>query len=256
MMNKLYSTNKNRFIAYNIYKNNKKTTPYIIFLHGLMSDMNGIKSMWLEDYCRQREYNFIRFDNFGHGQSSGTFINETIGSWLNGLELILTELTNGHVILVGSSLGGWLALLASLKFPEKIVGLVCIAPAPDFTEEAIWQKLPPDKQEQMQLEGYLVVGGHNCKQKYPLSYQLISEARNHLLLNKDSIELNCPVHLIHGMLDNDIPYTISQRLLQKITTPNIVLKLIKDGDHRLSRPLDLEVITNSLSEIYNVTLKI
>lgn len=252
VINKLYdvSKDKTRFITYNIWQNNKKNTVYIIFLHGLMSNMQGKKALYLEQYCQQKKYNFIKFDNFAHGQSSGIFLKETISSWFKGLELVINELTEEHkLILIGSSMGGWLSLLAGLKFPNKILGQICIAPAPDFTEKLIWQKLPPPLQDQLKRQGWLEIKGSNCHSKYPISYKLIEDARSYLLLDKTSLDLAQPVHLIHGMLDVDVPADISMQLFQMIKNPNAVLKLIKDGDHRMSRNSDLLIISNSLEEI-------
>ncbi len=212
--------------------------------------MQSKKALYIENYCRQKEYNFIKFDNFAHGQSSGVFLEETISSWLHGLELVISELTaEQKVILIGSSMGGWLSLLAGLKFPNKILGQICIAPAPDFTEKLIWQKLPPLLQDQLQQQGWLEIKGSNCHDKYPISYKLIEDARKHLLLDKSSLDLAQPIHLIHGMLDVDVPADISRHLFQIIKSPAAVLKLIKDGDHRMSRHSDLLAISNSLEEI-------
>jgi len=250
-MNKIHNTAKDKFIAYNQYKSNRKKVPYVIFLHGLMSDMSGIKALHIENHCKNKDYNFIRFDNFGSGNSSGNFTDETIGSWLEGLELVLDQLITGEVVLIGSSMGAWVAMLAALKYPAIIKALIGIAPAIDFTEEAIWQKLPKTAQKKMMKEGQLDVSGSDCSDSYPISYQLIEEAREHLLLNQDVIDLKIAVHLIHGMQDKDVPYTISTRLLSKIKGENIVLKLIKDGGHRLSSPWDLDIITNSIDEVMN-----
>lgn len=249
-MNKIYTTDKDKFIAYNEYKSNKKSNPYIIFLHGLMSDMKGTKAQHIESYCRSHDYNFIKFDNFGHGESSGKFIEETISSWLKGLELVMQELAQLPVILIGSSMGAWIAMLAVIKHPNKIKGLICIAPAADFTEDAIWKKLPEIKQVEMQQKGILEVSGTSCNStKYPISYKLIEDARNYLLLDSKSIKIDCPVHLIHGSLDTDVPSTVSTRLFEKITSKNIIFKLIKDSEHNLSRESDLKIITNSIDEI-------
>ena len=251
-MNKIYNTEKDKFITYNQYKSNKKNSPYVIFLHGLMSNMEGIKAKYIENYCKSLNYNFLKFDNFGHGMSSGEFIAETIGSWLNGLELILEQLADQPVILVGSSMGGWLSLLAAIKFPDKVHSILCLAPAPDFTEESIWQKLPSFMQEQMQQKGWIDISSADYKSHtYSISYALITEARNHLLLTKNNIEIKCPVHLIHGIMDKDVPSAVSTRLFEKLTCKNVVLKLIKDADHKLSRPQDLKVIANSIEEIIN-----
>ncbi len=248
-MDKIYHTSNNSFIAYNNNKSNKKNMPSVIFLHGLMSNMNGEKALFLENYCKKFNYNFIRFDNFGHGESSGKFLDQTIGLWLTGLELILEQLAQHPTILIGSSIGAWIAILATLKFPNKVKGLICIAPAIDFTEEIIWNNLTDAQKEQMKQQKWLEISGQNCNSKYPITYQLICEARNYLLLNKATINLKIVVHLIHGMLDSDVPYSISTRLAQKINNDMVVTKLIKNGDHRLSRETDLDIIANSLQEI-------
>lgn len=248
-MNKIYSTDKDKFISYNHHKSNKKNNPHIIFLHGLMSNMEGVKARHIENYCKVQGYNFTKFDNFGHGKSSGKFTEETIGSWTEGLELVLEELANSPVILIGSSMGGWIALLAAIKHPSKIKSVICIAPAPDFTEESIWKKLPLSHQEEMQRAGALKISGADCNSGYLISYKLIEDARNHLLLSLESIKIDCPVHLIHGLLDKDVSFDVSIRLLNKITSSQVVLKLIKDGEHNLSRDSDLQIITNSIEEI-------
>ena len=251
-MNKIYTTNRNKFIYYNHYKSNKKNIPHIIFLHGLMSNMEGTKAQFIENYCKVKDYNFTKFDNFGHGKSSGKFVEETISSWTRGLELVLQELASSPVVLIGSSMGAWVALLTAIKYPERIKSLICPSPAPDFTEDSIWKKLPIPKQQEMQRAGVLRVSGAECGSGYLISYNLIEDARNHLLLKSESININCPVHLIHGLLDSDIPPSVSIQLQNKIASSNVVLKLIKDGKHNLSRKCDLEIIVNSLEEILKV----
>lgn len=250
-MNKIYTTDKDKFISYNHYKSNKKNNPHIIFLHGLMSNMEGVKACLIEDYCKVKDYNFTKFDNFGHGKSSGRFTSETISSWLYGLELVLQEFQSDELTLIGSSMGAWVSMLAAIKYPAKVKNLICIAPAPDFTEDSIWKKLPPSKQQEMQSASVLNVAGPHCGSGYPISYKLIEDARNHLLLNLESIKISCPVHLIHGSLDLDIPASVSTQLFDKITSSQMVLKLIKDGEHNLSRQSDLQIIINSLEEILN-----
>lgn len=251
-MYKLYHTEKNKFITYNKYKSAKKNLPLVIFLHGLMSDMSGLKASFFENYCKKHHYNYIKFDNFGHGKSSGEFLDQTINCWLMGLQLVLDQIAEQPAIIIGSSMGAWIAMLATLKFPNKVKSLICIAPAIDFTEELIWQKLSEIEKKQMEEQGWLEITGKNCYDKYPIAYQLILEARNHLLLNLNNINLNIPIHLIHGMQDLDVPYTISTRLAEKITSDRLVIKLIKNGDHRLAREEDLAIISNSLNELINL----
>ncbi|MFV0250950.1 MAG: alpha/beta hydrolase [Rickettsia aeschlimannii] len=247
-MHKLYNKTQDKFIVYDNYRIINTNIPSVIFLHGLMSSMQSTKAIYLIDYCKKNNYNFIIFDNFGHGNASGQFKDQTISDWLEGVSLVLDKLINTEAILVGSSMGGWLALLAALRFPDKIKGLVCVAPAPDFTEN-IWQNISLNDQNKMQKEEILEVSGKNCEHKYPISYKLIEDAKKHLLLTKKHIDINIPVHLIHGMLDEDVPYNVSVKLLEKITSKQIVMKLIKDGYHNLSREEDLTVMTNSLEEV-------
>lgn len=247
-MHKLYNKTQDKFIVYDNYRLINTNIPTVIFLHGLMSSMQSTKAIYLIDYCKKNNYNFIVFDNFGCGKASGRFEDQTISDWLEGVSLILNELIDTEAILVGSSMGGWLALLAALKFSDKIKGLVCLAPASDFTEH-IWQNISPDDQNKMQKAGVLEIAGKNCEHKYPISYKLIENAKKHLLLAKKQIDINIPVHLIHGMLDEDVPYNVSLKLLEKITSQQIVMKLIKDGHHNLSREEDLKIMSNSLEEM-------
>ncbi|WPY00804.1 Alpha/beta hydrolase [Candidatus Trichorickettsia mobilis] len=252
-MRKIYNdTDDSQFIVYNQIKSNQKNTITIIFLHGLMSDMHGTKALYLENYCIKAGYNFIRFDNFGHGNSSGNFTEQTISSWMSGLEMILNKLVTGSIVLIGSSMGGWLSLLQAIKNTHNLLGIICISAAPDFTEELIWKKLPLVQQTKMQKDGVLEVSGSCCDTKYPISYKLVHEARSHLLLNKKTIAIDCPTHLIHGLKDLDVPYHISVKLMEKIAGDTIVLKLVKDADHRLARSIDLEIIANSINEIINL----
>jgi len=247
-MHKLYNRTQDQFIVYNNYRIINTNIPSVIFLHGLMSSMQSTKALYLIDYCKKYNYNFTVFDNFGCGLASGQFTDQTISSWLEGVGLVLDELVDKEAIIVGSSMGGWLALLAALRFPDKIKGLVCLAPASDFTED-IWQNISTEDQQKMKKEGILEIAGKNCEHKYPISYKLIEDAKKHLLLTKNKIDINIPVHLIHGMLDEDVPYNVSLKLLEKITSKQMVLKLIKDGHHNLSREEDLQVMSNSLEEI-------
>lgn len=249
-MNKVYS--KDKFIAYNNYIVREKKAPYVIFLHGLMSDMNGQKALVVEKHCRQRGFNFIRFDNFGHGASSGKFTEETISTWSDGLDLVINELTGGApILLVGSSMGGWTALLGARKYPEKVIGVLGIAAAPDFTEELLWDKMTEAEKDTIQKEGICNLSGQGpaCNHIYPISHNLILDGRKHLLLQGKQINIACPVHLIHGMEDVDVPSTIATRIAERLKTKQVVLKLIKDGGHRLSRPEDLKIITNSIDEL-------
>ena len=252
-MNILHSNNE-KTIAYHNHFVVKREAPCLIFHHGLMSSMNGDKALFVESYCKKKDYNFIRYDNYGHGASSGKFITQTISIWLEGLLFVIEQLTAGPVILVGSSLGAWISVLAATIAPKRIVGIITISAAFDFTEELIWNGIELEQKEKLEKEGVCEVGGANpnCSRKYPISLKLIEDARQHLLLNRNNIDITCPVHLIHGMQDIDVPYTISIRGAGKIKSNNVVIKLIKDGNHSLSRPSDLQLLCNSIEEIYNI----
>lgn len=256
-MFKLYKHNASRFIQYNIHKEKIIDTTTVIFLHGLKSNMEGKKSSFLMNWCIKNKFHYICFDNFGHGMSSGVFIEENISSWLSGLKLIIDELTYGKVIIIGSSMGGWLALLIAnmQKYKDKIIGILTLAAAVDFTEELIWNKLNKKQQEFFQNNGIINISGNNayCNETYNFAFQMIEDGRKYLLLNKTDqyIDITCPVHLIHGMQDYDVPYNISERIANKLKSEHVIVKFIKDADHRLSRDSDLLVMENSLHEILN-----
>jgi len=168
------------------------------------------------------------------------------------LLLVIEQLTTGPVILIGSSLGAWISILAGIVLPQRVAGIITISAAFDFTEELIWNGIGLEQKAKLKKDGACEIGGANpdCSRKYPISLNLIEDARQHLLLNRNNIDITCPIHLIHGMQDIDVPYTISTRGAEKIKSTNVVIKLIKDGSHSLSRPSDLQLLCNSIEEIY------
>ncbi len=253
MMQKLYTKDKKNFIAYNKQVNAKNKASCVIFLHGFMSNMNGTKALSVEKHCNQKGYNFVRFDNFGCGESSGFFTKQTITSWLEGINLILSMQSETKILLVGSSLGAWLSLLATKLHPKKIIGIITLAAAVDFTENLIWRKLTKADQKIMTKQGVAEVRGtnKNCSSSYPISYELIMDARKHLILDS-AIDVNLPVCLIHGMKDYDVPYDISLKIASNLSSECVTLKLIKDADHKLSRPQDLAILNNSIDEIMDL----
>ncbi len=250
-MDILHTKNKEKFIAYYKLNTIKNKAPCIIFHHGFMSDMNGKKALYIEEYCKQQGYGFIRFDNFGHGKASGKFIDQTISTWLEGLNLIINELVDSSFLLIASSMGSWIVMLNALQDIKNLIGIVGISSAPDFTEDLIWKNFNTDQKNTIEKNGIAEISGSNpnCIHFYPISYNLILDGRKHLLLSRKKIQISCPTHLIHGMQDIEVPYETSKRLTKKIDNDKVVLKLIKDGDHRLSRPQDLKLIRNSIEEI-------
>lgn len=213
--------------------------PGIVFLHGFHSDMEGGKALALEAFCREQGRAFLRFDLFGHGKSSGAVEDGCIGRWADDATAMLDDLTEGPQILVGSSLGGWIALLTALRRRPRIAGLVGIAAAPDFTEDLMWRDFTPEQRRELIETGRVVM--ENCGQPekpWTIPRRLIEEARNHLLL-RDAINLDCPVRLIHGQKDADVPWQTALRIADCLAGNDVEVTLIKDGDHRLSRDEDL-----------------
>ena len=200
--------------------------------------MNGIKATALAGHCRSRDHAFLRFDYFGHGASSGDFRAGTIGRWLEDALAVIDRLTEGPQILVGSSMGGWIALLAALARPGRLKALIGIAPAPDFTEDLIWARLSEAQRRELLERGELAAASAYEADPIPITLRLVEEGRRHLLL-RGPIRLSCPVRLLHGMEDPDVPYQTSLRLVERLTGIEAVVELIEDGDHRLSRPQDL-----------------
>lgn len=246
-MYKLYTTSENQIIAYKYYKSKKKTDITTIFLHGLMSDMESSKAIYFYNYCVAKDISFLAFDNFGQGKSSGEFTEQTARSWLQGIDIVLNHIVAGDVVLIGSSAGAWTALLGAMSY-ERVKGLICIAPAPDFTE-MIRDSLSQEELKTLQQDGLIEINNDGNYPPTPISYKLIEESKKHLLLGLDKIDISCPVHLIHGLQDKIVPHEVSLKLFEKITSGQTVLKLIKDGNHSLSAPPYMQIICNSLEEV-------
>lgn len=234
-------------------------SPGIVFLTGFKSDMTGDKALALEAFARARGQAFLRFDYTGHGASSGRFEDGTIGQWTDDAVFVLDRLTTGPQVLVGSSMGGWLMLLAALKRPARVVGLVGTAAAPDFTEDLLWKAFNDEQRAALLRDGLVPVPNCYDEEPYVITRQLIEEGRRHLLLH-DVIPLAVPVRLIHGTDDRDVPWLTSIRLAEKLASDDIEITLVKNGDHRLSAPKDLErlcvVVGRLLDRIENnITLR-
>lgn len=237
-----------RRLAYALLEGKK---PGVIFLGGFKSDMTGTKAMAVEEFCREEGRRCLRFDYTGHGKSSGQFRDGSIGQWKRDTLDILDKFADGPNILVGSSMGAWLMLLAALERPEHAAGLVGIASAVDFTELLVWDKLPPEKQKEMQDEGGILVPDCYGGEPYPITHKLVKEGRKHLLFG-DVLDIRVPVRLIHGTEDQDVPWRMSHDLMEHIASPDISLELVKGGDHRLSQPAQLAAILRSIEELFSL----
>ncbi len=240
------------FISHNSYKLAYTFAPVvgrptILFLPGYFSDMSGAKAVFLKEQAACHHYGFLSLDYSGHGQSGGEFLQGTISSWLDDILAVIDAVKAQDLIVVGSSMGGWLMFLLTLRRPHLIRKLVGIAAAPDFTEELIWTKLSLPEKQILQQRGHLITPSEYDAAGVPLSYQLIEDGRQNLLL-KDSINRNVPVRLLHGTADHDVPYEISLRLMQLLTSSDVQVRLIKEGDHRLSQPSHLTMLWQEVQD--------
>lgn len=222
--------------------------PGIVFLGGFHSDMTGNKALYLEDYCRRRGQAFVRFDHFGHGSSSGEASMGTIRRWAEDAIAVLDSLTQGRQILVGSSMGGWIMLLAALARPARIDALVGVAAAPDFTEDLLWPRLDPAQRQQLQETGAVTLPSEYDPAGYTYRMSLFEDGRRHLVM-RGAIALDCPVRLLHGMADKSVPWRTSLSLAERLTSSDVAVTLVKDGDHRLSREGDLARLGRTLDEL-------
>jgi pimeloyl-ACP methyl ester carboxylesterase len=221
--------------------------PTVVFLPGFRSDMNGDKATALAAFCAARGQAMLRLDYSGHGASGGRFEDGTIGRWTEDALAIIDRLSDGPLVLVGSSMGGWIALLAALARPERVAALIGIAAAPDFTEALMWEAMTFEERATLMRDGVLHAPSQ-YGEPYPITRGLIEDGRTHLLLN-DPIALDCPVRLLHGQQDPDVPWEMALRIAEQITGKDVQVTLVKDGDHRLSRPQDLALLCRTVTQL-------
>jgi pimeloyl-ACP methyl ester carboxylesterase len=228
--------------------------PGVFWLSGYKSDMRGTKAEALARWAAENGRACTRFDYSGHGESGGVFTDGTIGRWLADALAVFEALAGGPQILVGSSMGGWLALLMvralrqrSQAAPASIAGLVLIAPAVDFTEELMWKHFTPEIRQELEQTGVWRRPSEYSPEPYLVTRQLIEEGRAHLLLG-GMIETGCPVRILQGVEDPDVPWRHAVELVSRLASDDVVLTLVKDGDHRLSRPEDIERLMRAVAE--------
>jgi pimeloyl-ACP methyl ester carboxylesterase len=225
--------------------------PGLFWLGGFKSDMKGTKAAALDAWARDKGRAMVRFDYSGHGESGGNFEDGTIGRWLEESLAVFTACAIGPQIAIGSSMGGWLALLLARALAGRgrsgLAGLVLIAPAVDFTEELMWKRFPPDIRRQIEEKGAWERPSAYGDGSYPITRGLIEDGRGHLLLG-GMIEPGCPVRILQGVQDPDVPWQHAAELCSRIARDDVVLTLVKDGDHRLSRPEDIERLIAAVAE--------
>ena len=222
--------------------------PCVIFCAGFKSTMQGTKALALEQYCQQQGQAFIRFDYQGHGDSDGQFADGRISTWLDDTLTVIDRVApSGAVLLVGSSMGGWLALLAALRRQERVTGLLLLACAADMTRYYPQRLagLPTQTDAQGRLF-YRVPNQYDDQQPYAIYQHLLDDGEQYQLLDQ-AIDLTIPVVLIHGMNDDVVPWQRSQRVLQQLRSSQVTLQILKDGDHRLSSPPDLALLQQTLA---------
>jgi pimeloyl-ACP methyl ester carboxylesterase len=216
----------------------------ILWLGGFRSDMTGSKAAALASWAGQGGRSFLRFDYFGHGSSSGDFRDGSISRWRDDALAVLDQLTDGPQILVGSSMGGWIASLLAHHRPERVAGMLLIAPAPDFTEDLIWARMPQDVRDELMARGEWFYQGADA---YPITRKLIESGRENQVLNR-SLAINGPVRILHGTADIDVPWKQGLRLFECIDG-NATFTLVKGADHRMSEPSQLSLIKQVLEAI-------
>ena len=221
--------------------------PTVVFLPGFRSDMTGEKATTLAAFCADKGIGMLRFDYSGHGASTGAFTDGTIGAWAADALAAINTLTTGRLILVGSSMGGWIALLTALARPDRIAALIGIAAAPDFTQRLMWDSMTPTERARLQRDGVLHVPSQ-YGEPTPITLRLIEDGANHLLLD-NPIPINCPVRLLHGQADPDVPWELALRIADRIESRDTRIILVKDGDHRLARPEDLTLLRQTLAAL-------
>jgi pimeloyl-ACP methyl ester carboxylesterase len=231
-------------------------SPGLFWMGGLKSDMKGTKAQALAEWAARHERAIVRFDYSGHGESGGDFAQGTIGRWLEDSIAVFDAVCRGPQIVVGSSMGGWLALLLARELKRRaiaspqtsIAGMVLIAPAVDFTEELIWKRLPRKAKRDLEINGFWERPSEYAEDPYPITRSLIEEGRSHLLLG-GLIEPGCPVRILQGVEDPDVPWGHAVDLVSRLAQDDVVLTLVKDGDHRLSRPEDIERLIRAVAEL-------
>lgn len=222
--------------------------PGVVFLGGFMSDMTGTKAVFLQDWAERNGRAFLRFDYSGHGQSSGRFEEGAIGDWFEDALSVLQARTEGPQVLVGSSMGGWISLLLARAVPERVKGLVGIAPAPDFTEDSMWAGFSDAQRAELMAAGRIVIPSDYSPEGYPITRRLIEEGRGRLVL-RSPLALPFPVRVLQGTADTDVPPSVALRLVDHATCDDLRLTLVKGADHRFSTPACLAMIAAAVEEV-------
>jgi pimeloyl-ACP methyl ester carboxylesterase len=230
------------------YHRRTGSSPGVVFLGGFKSDMTGTKAQHLQDWADRTGRAFLRFDYSGHGQSSGDFLDGCIGDWCQDALAAVTTLTTGPQILIGSSMGGWIALLLARAIPDRVHALIGVAAAPDFTEDSMWAGFSPAQQAEMAAAGRVALPSEYSADPYIITQKLIEDGRDNLVL-RGPLHLPFPVRLLQGTDDADVPPAVALRLLDHASGPDIRLTLVKGADHRFSSAACLAMIEDAVVKV-------
>lgn len=222
--------------------------PTVVWLGGFMSDMTGTKAQALAEWAVANGRAYVRFDYFGHGASKGDFADGTITRWRDDAIAVLDELAIGDVVLVGSSMGGWIACLAAIAAPARVKAMVLIAPAPDFTEKLMTPEIPPDGHAALAADG-VWMRPSAYGDPYPITRALLEDGARWSILDGSPIPIEVPVRILQGGEDPDVPWRHALELAHALKSSDVVFTLIKDGDHRLSRPQDIDRLIGAVEEV-------
>jgi pimeloyl-ACP methyl ester carboxylesterase len=221
--------------------------PGLVWLGGFRSDMRGSKATFVDAFAAEQDLSCLRFDYSGHGESEGAFIDGTIGLWADQAETVFRALTEGPQIVIGSSMGGWIALLLARALArrgetDRLAGMILIAPAPDFSEELVWPSLPEQARAALERDGVW------RDEQNVFTRQFFEDGRRQSVLGGE-LRAWCPVRILQGMQDDAVPWRHALKLLEHLAADPATLTLIRDGDHRLSRPQDLDLLRGALTQM-------
>lgn len=245
VMTEFLTTETGARLAYNFTDGDG---PCVVFLGGFRSDMAGTKALYLEQWARARGQAFLRLDYRGHGESDGAFLDGTIGAWAADARAVIEAVPSGNVTLVGSSMGGWIALLLARQMPERIGALIGIAAAPDFTEDSMWAGMDAQQRAALERDGQVALPSDYDDDPYIITRALIEEGRRNLVL-RAPLPLPFPVRLLQGTADTAVDVSVALRLTEHATCPDLRLTLVKDADHRFSTPACLDLIATAIEDV-------
>ena len=246
-MTKFLATPNGQKLAYSFTKG---TGPTVVFLGGFKSNMEGSKAIFLEKWAKKRNRSFLRFDYSGHGQSSGDFLNLGIGDWCGDAKQVIELAENNGIILIGSSMGGWISLLLSRDLGSRLKGLITIAAAPDFTEDSMWKNFTEDQKKEVLNKGVLYLPS-DYGEPYPITRYLIENGRQNLVLHQP-LELTCPVRLMQGTEDTAVTRETALKLFDHINADDLSLFFKRGADHSFSDQGCLEILEKNLENMLEI----